>query len=83
VNLAPAEPMTPRTVTVDCPTCGRKVPFEPSNRWRPFCSARCKTVDLGAWAAERYRIAGDARNDDAEGWSEAADPPTRGRDPDA
>ena len=49
--------------TVDCPTCGRKVPFVPASRWRPFCSARCKTVDLGAWAAERYRIAGDARDD--------------------
>jgi endogenous inhibitor of DNA gyrase (YacG/DUF329 family) len=50
---------------VDCPTCGRKVAFEPGNRWRPFCSQRCKTIDLGAWAAERYRISGDVRNEDA------------------
>lgn len=56
MNLSPAEPMTPRTVTVDCPTCGRKVPFEPSNRWRPFCSARCKQIDLGEWASEGYRV---------------------------
>jgi endogenous inhibitor of DNA gyrase (YacG/DUF329 family) len=24
--------------------------------WRPFCSERCKLIDLGAWAAERYRV---------------------------
>jgi endogenous inhibitor of DNA gyrase (YacG/DUF329 family) len=30
-----------------------------SNRFRPFCSERCRTLDLGAWAAERHRIAGD------------------------
>ena len=51
--------------TVDCPTCGRKVAFIPENRWRPFCSERCKTVDLGAWASEAYRISGDVRDDAA------------------
>lgn len=66
--------MTPRIVSVDCPTCGRKAPFDASNRWRPFCSERCKTVDLGAWAAERYRIAGDARSDGADDWSETGEP---------
>jgi len=50
-----------KDVVVDCPACGRKTPFSASNRWRPFCSQRCKNLDLGAWAAERYRIAGDAR----------------------
>ncbi|MBN9429835.1 MAG: DNA gyrase inhibitor YacG [Burkholderiales bacterium] len=59
-------------ISVDCPTCGRKVPFTPASRWRPFCSERCKTVDLGAWAAERYRIGGDARDDGADDWSEGA-----------
>lgn len=48
---------------VDCPTCGRKVPFTPASRWRPFCSERCKTADLGAWASEAYRISGDVRDD--------------------
>ncbi len=66
--------MTRPIVSVDCPTCGRKAPFDASNRWRPFCSGRCKTVDLGAWAAERYRIAGDSRSDGADDWSETADP---------
>ncbi|MGD9943081.1 MAG: DNA gyrase inhibitor YacG [Burkholderiaceae bacterium] len=59
-------------VKVDCPTCGKKVPFTPASRWRPFCSERCKTVDLGAWAAERYRIAGETSDDGADDWSEGA-----------
>jgi len=44
--------------TVDCPTCGRKAEFSPANRWRPFCSQRCKLIDLGAWATDRYTIPG-------------------------
>lgn len=48
-----------KDVVVDCPACGRKTPFTAANRWRPFCSQRCKNLDLGAWAAERYRIAGE------------------------
>ncbi len=55
---------------VDCPACGRKVAFEPANRWRPFCSQRCKTVDLGAWASDAYVVSAKAseetgREDDA------------------
>ena len=42
---------------VTCPNCGEMSPFSPSNRWRPFCSERCKTIDLGAWANEEYRVA--------------------------
>ena len=30
--------------------------FAPSNLWRPFCSERCKSLDLGAWASEAYRV---------------------------
>ena len=45
--LTPAPP--------ECPNCG-----QPSKRrWRPFCSARCKQLDLGRWLGESYRIAGD------------------------
>ncbi len=42
---------------VRCPRCGKRVPWE-SNPFRPFCSERCKLVDLGMWASEAYRIAG-------------------------
>ncbi|HET7135770.1 MAG TPA: DNA gyrase inhibitor YacG [Casimicrobiaceae bacterium] len=41
---------------VKCPQCNADVPWTPESRWRPFCSERCKTLDLGAWASERYRI---------------------------
>jgi endogenous inhibitor of DNA gyrase (YacG/DUF329 family) len=44
--------------TVACPVCRRPSRFDASNRWRPFCSERCKVIDLGAWAAEQYRIGG-------------------------
>jgi len=42
---------------VACPRCGARAPFSPKNRWRPFCSERCKMIDLGKWAAEDYRVA--------------------------
>ena len=39
--------------------------FGPENKWRPFCSERCKTLDLGDWAAERYRVASEEKLEDA------------------
>jgi endogenous inhibitor of DNA gyrase (YacG/DUF329 family) len=45
--------------------------FGPQNKWRPFCSERCKTLDLGDWAAERYRVASEEKlEDSAENGSE-------------
>jgi endogenous inhibitor of DNA gyrase (YacG/DUF329 family) len=41
---------------VACPSCGKPAVFTDANPFRPFCSERCKTTDLGAWATERYRI---------------------------
>jgi endogenous inhibitor of DNA gyrase (YacG/DUF329 family) len=41
---------------VDCPTCGKKVEWVEANRYRPFCSERCKQIDLGGWAEEKYKI---------------------------
>ena len=56
--------------TVGCPQCGMPVPWVPASRWRPFCSERCKLIDLGAWASERYRVpvaeAPDEDTDDQE-----------------
>jgi endogenous inhibitor of DNA gyrase (YacG/DUF329 family) len=45
---------------VKCPRCGRLCLYAVSNKWRPFCSEHCRSVDLGAWASERYRVAGSA-----------------------
>jgi endogenous inhibitor of DNA gyrase (YacG/DUF329 family) len=44
----------PRTVA--CPHCGNPVAWTPAARWRPFCSERCKMIDLGGWASESYRV---------------------------
>jgi len=41
---------------VPCPRCGTLTPYGPENPWRPFCSERCKLIDFGDWAAERYRL---------------------------
>jgi len=42
--------------TVTCPTCGKPVPWTPASKWRPFCSERCRLIDLGEWLDERHRI---------------------------
>jgi endogenous inhibitor of DNA gyrase (YacG/DUF329 family) len=42
--------------TVPCPRCGQPAPFAATNKWRPFCSERCKLIDLGDWAAEKFRV---------------------------
>ncbi len=45
--------------TVPCPTCDRPVEWSEKSPWRPFCSERCKLIDLGAWAAEKHAIPGE------------------------
>ncbi|HZM33256.1 MAG TPA: DNA gyrase inhibitor YacG [Burkholderiales bacterium] len=41
---------------IRCPRCGALSHYLVANRWRPFCSERCRTIDLGLWASERYRV---------------------------
>ena len=41
---------------MSCPQCGAPTPWSESNPYRPFCSERCKLIDLGQWASEGYRI---------------------------
>jgi len=41
---------------VNCPQCGKEMVWDTSNRFRPFCSERCKLIDLGKWANEEYRV---------------------------
>ncbi len=36
-------------MTVRCPTCGSPVEWSERSPWRPFCSRRCKLIDLGEW----------------------------------
>ena len=48
--------MSDKIKTVACPTCGQLVEWRPENTYRPFCSERCKLIDLGEWATESYRV---------------------------
>jgi uncharacterized protein len=41
---------------ITCPNCGKEHQWDVSNRFRPFCSERCKLIDLGKWANEEYRV---------------------------
>jgi uncharacterized protein len=41
---------------VPCPRCGKPSVFSAENKWRPFCSERCRMIDLGLWASESYRV---------------------------
>lgn len=43
---------------VNCPTCGKPIIWDKSSMYRPFCSERCKMIDLGEWADENHRIEG-------------------------
>jgi endogenous inhibitor of DNA gyrase (YacG/DUF329 family) len=46
------------TKKVNCPNCHTIVPWQDDQQWKPFCSERCKLIDLGEWATEGHRIAG-------------------------
>ena len=55
--MKPVKPLpAERSKLVPCPTCGGDSVYAPSNPWRPFCSERCKNIDLGAWASENFRL---------------------------
>ncbi|MBZ4421736.1 DNA gyrase inhibitor YacG [Myxococcus sp. RHSTA-1-4] len=42
--------------TVKCPICQKPVPPRGENASFPFCSRRCRAVDLGRWLGEEYRV---------------------------
>lgn len=43
---------------ITCPTCSKPNTWLPENAFRPFCSDRCKLIDLGEWASETRKIPG-------------------------
>lgn len=60
-----------------CPTCNKRVEWV-DNPFRPFCSERCKLIDLGRWVSEEYRVPGkpvapDAVEDDEDQRGSEAD----------
>lgn len=56
--------MTEKYKIVICPNCGKPVEWRPENAFRPFCGERCKLIDLGDWAAEKFRV--PAQEDDLQ-----------------
>jgi endogenous inhibitor of DNA gyrase (YacG/DUF329 family) len=44
---------------VKCPTCGRQIEWSERSPFRPFCSERCRLIDLGAWLSEQRAIPGE------------------------
>lgn len=59
---------------VNCPRCGEPVEWSGNAPWRPFCSRRCKVIDLGAWATEQYRIPVEEQPDEPGDEPPAGDP---------
>ena len=51
---------------VACPNCKKMSEFSPNNAFRPFCSERCKMIDLGIWASEGYAIPVEIKEDELE-----------------
>lgn len=45
--------------TVKCPTCQQQVEWSEHSTFRPFCSERCRLIDLGDWASEKHAIPDD------------------------
>ena len=41
---------------IKCPQCGHLTFYSADNLFRPFCSERCRLIDLGAWASESYKV---------------------------
>lgn len=62
----PRSPAPSNAKYVTCPACRGESLYGPSNPFRPFCSERCKQIDLGAWASEEFRV--------------PTEPPTQDRD---
>ena len=64
-------------MSASCPICRKPAPPRAGNPAFPFCSDRCKLIDLGKWLGEEYRVPGPRAGDGAER------PPAREEEPDA
>lgn len=63
--------MTQSNRIVSCPRCAKPVPWSQESPFRPFCSERCKMIDLGAWASEEYRVEVKDKDEDQDARSAA------------
>jgi hypothetical protein len=48
---------------LSCPTCNRPIAWTEAFPYRPFCSERCRLIDLGDWLAEQHAIPGEPAED--------------------
>lgn len=65
-------------IRVRCPICERWMEGQSTAEWPafPFCSPRCKTIDLGRWLGEGYRIPAEAEGgDESEGLADEKEIP--------
>ena len=51
---------------ISCPICGYATTVDDSNLFRPFCSDRCRLIDLGKWVDEKYSITNFSKMDEAK-----------------
>ncbi len=63
---------------VRCPRCGKETSLGQDNPFRPFCSERCKLIDLGHWVSTDYRV--PTRTSDEEEDGEPLPPPAGSRE---
>ena len=57
-------PQETKPKIIKCPICGKTVAFDDPNM--PFCSDRCRLIDLGNWASEKYTIPASTNPNDVE-----------------
>ena len=50
--------------SIHCPNCNKSHDWYQSKPWSPFCCERCKLIDMGSWASEKYNIPGEKINPD-------------------
>jgi len=67
-SIVPPSDMLEAMTLRPCPICRTPTSWE-GNAFKPFCSQRCQTRDLGAWASESYRVPEKPQEEDGEGWS--------------
>lgn len=54
-----ADPHTTAAPVVSCPHCGKAVSWDAASAYKPFCSERCRLIDLGGWLAGKHAIPGE------------------------
>lgn len=52
--------------TIKCPECGKSTEYSSANEYRPFCSQRCRLIDLGEWIEGNYRIGSEETDHKSE-----------------